>query len=183
MKKFTIQPMDLLLDKQDICEWDDIYTGTPEYESIERFVLENHLLKDLSEVIETQHQTLPIDYREIKNAFVIKSEENILGFLLCYAYDIADYSSALYIQYIVLNPKFQKQGYGTEILTEFFTNLPKYIGFTPVDVHALIHINNKESLSLFKKFGFTFIGKSRSYLRADNDTYTINNILNQKTFE
>ena len=177
--------MDLTLDKPQIANWDTLFAGTKEYETIEWFILENHLLKDLSEVIETQFENFAIDdYLEIKKAFVVKDKSNeVLGFLLCSAYQIADYSSDLYLQYFVMNPTKQHQGYGTEIQTEFFKNINKYLGFVPVDVHGLIHKQNKCCINLYKKLGFTFSRHSRSYLRADNDFYTLQQLLNQKTFE
>lgn len=185
MKKFTISEMNLETDKPQIENWDTLYAGSHEYETIEQFILENHLLKDLSEVIVTQFEIYEIDdYLEIKKAFVIKDKKSeILGFIICSAYQVADQSSDLYLQYIVVNPTKQHQGYGTEIQSEFFKNIDKYLGFVPTDVHALINRQNIDSINLFKKLGFTFSRNSRSYLRADNDFYTIQQLLNQKTFE
>ena len=182
MKDFKILEMDLDLDKPQISNWDTVFAGTPEYETIEWFVLENHLLKDLAEVIETQYEIYEIDdYLEIKKAFIIKdNKDEILGFLICSAYQVADISSDLYLQYIVVNPTKQHQGYGTEIQTEFFKNIDKYLGFVPTDVHALVNRRNVSSINLFKKLGFTFSRHSRSYLRADNDFYSIHQILNEQ---
>lgn len=186
MQKIKIEEMKLPDDKKSINEWHNKLKDSKVYESIENYILENYLMKDLAEVIEINHEMLDIDYREEKKAFIIKdNKDNIISFLLCDAYDSTDYSSMLYLQYIVINPNYQHKGYGTEILNEFFSNIKKYIGFEPTDVYAIIHRHNKSCISLFEKFGFSFSRrpKSRFYLRADNDFYTIKNIINQPTFE
>ena len=183
MKDFIISEMNLSLDKPKITNWENDFAGTYEYNRIEWFILENRLFKDLSKLIESQHETYEIDeFYELKRAFSIKDKSGeILGFILCSAGDVSDQTSELYIQYIVLNPANHHKGFGTEVLTEFFKNIKNYIGFTPVDVHALVHRHNFNSINLFKKFGFDFARRSRSYVRADGDFYTINKILNQNT--
>ena len=180
MANFSITEMNLEADKPKISSWENEYAGTYEYNKIEWYILENHLFKDLAEVIESQHESYEIDpFFEIKKAFSIKDDKGeILGFILCSAGDVNDYSSELYIQYVVLNPSKQNQGYGSKVFTEFFKNIRDYIGFTPTDVHALVHRHNSTCLNLFKKFGFSFARRSRSYLRADGDFYSINKILN-----
>lgn len=172
MARLKIGEMILPDDKESINTWHDKFKNTPAYESIERFILENYLLCDLAEVIETNYEFLDVGYKEEKKALSIKNNKNeIIGFILCDAYDMTDYSSLLYLQYIVLHPKIQHNGYGTEALSEFFNNIKKYIGFEPTDVYALVHRLNKDSISLFEKFGFDFSRrpKSRSYLRADGE--------------
>ena len=183
MNKFNITEMDLNLDKSKISSWEQDYAGTYEYNRIEWFILENRLFKNLAEVIESQHETYEIDeFCEIKKAFTIKDHSgDILGFILCSAYDVSDQTSDLYIQYVVLNPSKQHQGYGSEVFTEFFKNIRRYLSFTPIDVHALVHRHNFNCINLFKKFGFTFSRRSRSYFRADGDFYSIHKILNQSS--
>ena len=186
MARLKIEEMNLPDDKESINTWHDKFKDTPAYESIERFILENYLLCDLAEVIETNYEFLDVGYREEKKALSIKNKDDeIIGFILCDAYDMTDYSSLLYLQYIAFHPKLQHNGYGTEALSEFFSNIKKYIGFEPTDVYALVHKKNQDSISLFEKFGFDFSRrpKSRFYLRADGDLYTIKNIINQKTYE
>ena len=178
MNKFTIQEMSSE-DRKLINNWNLEFSGKPEFESIERFILENGLLTNLDEVIMTNHDLLSLDYREIKKAFSIyDNKTNIIGFLLCFAYEIGDYSSELYLQYIVLNPNYQKQGLGTNILKEFFINQKQYLGFEPENICAVVNRVNFSSLNLFKKFGFTFKRKSRSYLWAENDLFSIKNLIN-----
>ena len=181
MKDFTINEMDLAIDKQKINSWEKDYAGTYGYDKIEWYILENRLFKDLAEVIESQHENFEIDpFFETKKAFSIKDKsDEILGFILCTAGDVSDYSSELYIQYVVLNPAHQNQGYGSEVFTEFFKNIRTYLGFTPTDVHALVHRHNSSCVNLFKKFDFSFARHSRSYIRAYGDFYSINKILNQ----
>jgi len=186
MANIKIETMKFPGDKIAINEWHNNLKNTKKYETIESYILENHLIFDLSELIETNYEMLNLDYREENKALVIKdNKNNIIGFILCDAYDVTDYSSMLYIQYVVMHPNSQSKGYGTEALTEFFSNIKKYIGFEPTDIYALIHRHNKSSIALFEKFGFDFSRRpcSRFYLRADNDLYTIKNIINQKSFE
>ena len=178
MKNFTIQEMSNK-DREIICSWDSKFAKKPEFEDIEKFILENGLLTNLDEVIMTNHDLLSLDYRELKKAFSIyDKKENVIGFLLCFAYEIGDYSSELYLQYIVLNPNNQKQGLGTNILNEFFINQKQYLGFEPENICAVVNKTNFSSVNLFKKFGFSFKRKSRSYFWAENDLYSIKKILN-----
>jgi len=185
MTNFDIIDFNLESDKKELSTWDELYTGKPEYASIEHFILEDHIIYDMEELIETNHELLPIDFYEMKKALAVKSKNNeLIGFLLCYGYE-TDITSTLYLQYIVLSPKKQHKGYGPEILTEFFGNMRKYLGFEPVDVYALVHKENTDSQNLFKRFGFTFSNRSdfASYLRADSDSYSLKQTINQKAFE
>lgn len=180
MQKIKIEEMSNF-DRNQIFSWDNEFAENPEFESIERFVLENGLLSNIAEVIETNHDLIPLDYRELKKAFSIKDINNdIIGFLLCLAYDINDYSSELYLQYIVLNPNNQNHGLGTEILKKFFINQTEYLGFEPENICAVINRVNFSSLNLFNKFGFNFRRKSRSYLWAENDLYSIKKLITEK---
>ena len=183
MKDFTISEMNLELDKPRISSWGNEYAGTTGYDKIESYILENRLFRDLAEVIESQHESYEIDpFFEKKKAFSIKDKnDEILGFILCTAGDVNDYSSELYIQYVVLNPESQNQGYGSQVFSEFFKNIRDYLGFVPTDVHALVHRHNSSCMNLFKKFDFSFSRHSRSYVRACGDFYSINKILNQNT--
>ena len=183
MKDFTISEMNLELDKPRISSWENEYAGTTGYDKIESYILENRLFRDLAEVIESQHESYEIDpFFEKKKAFSIKDKnDESLGFILCTAGDVNDYSSELYIQYVVLNPESQNQGYGSQVFSEFFKNIRDYLGFVPTDVHALVHRHNSSCMNLFKKFDFSFSRHSRSYVRACGDFYSINKILNQNT--
>ena len=185
MEDFKILEMNIPSDKPQISKWDTLFAGSPEYETIEWFILENYILSDLAEIIETQYENYEIDeYSEIKKAFVIKdTKDEILGFILCSAYELDDQYSDLYLQYIVLHPEKQDQGYGSKIQTEFYKNIRSYLGFVPTDVHALVHRQNSACIKMCKKLGFTFSRHSRSYLRADNDFYTINKIIKQQSQE
>lgn len=186
MARIKIEEMKIPDDKKIINDWHNTLQHTKEYETIESYILENRLIYDLDELIEINYEKLNLGYREINKALVVKNTKNkIIGFILCDAYDMTDYSSMLYIQYIVFHPDSQHKGYGTKALTEFFGNTKKYLGFEPTDVYAIIHRHNKSSLSLFEKFGFDFSRRSQSrfYLRADSDLYSIKNLINQKSFE
>lgn len=155
MKEFKVQPMNMEVDKPQVLAWDNEFSGKPEYESIEKFVLENGLIRGLSELIETNYERYPIGIDETKNIVTIKSNENeIIGFLIFQLFEITTKKPSMYLQYIVINPKYQHQNYGKEILREIFTNSKQHLGYKPKDVFCIIDNQNFASQKLFLDFGF-----------------------------
>ena len=122
MSRIIIEEMKLPNDKNSINEWHNEQKHTSQYETIEHYILEGYLMSNLAEVIETNYELLNIDYREVKKALIVKNNNQIIGFLLCDDYDMNEYASMLYLQYIVFKPNSQHKGYGTETLNEFFSN-------------------------------------------------------------
>ena len=82
MKDFKIVDMNLETDKPQINSWQTLYAGTDEFKAIEHFILEDHLLYDLGEVVETNFEVVNIGDNEIKKALVAKTnEDEIVGFI------------------------------------------------------------------------------------------------------
>ena len=168
MKEFKIVPMNLETDKPEIANWETTFATKPEFDGILHYILEDNIYYGLGEVIETNFEIFPIGKDEAKHAFSVKSENGeIIGFLICTIFGLTTKKPELHLSYIVLKPNYQKQGYASEILTEFFDNSKKYLEAKPTEIFAFIHPDNKDSISLFKKFGFDFSEKhGLSYFKA-----------------
>ena len=79
MEDFKILEMNIPSDKAQISKWDTLFAGSPEYETIEWFILEDYILRDLAEVIETQYENYEIDeFSEIKKAFVERARSQLV---------------------------------------------------------------------------------------------------------
>ena len=157
-KKITILPMDFNKDKAEIAEWETRYAGSPEFESIQSFILDDTVDGGLTSVIENNCEYYPIGDDEKKLAFVAKTDEcEIVGWVLVYIFDLKTKNPQMYVQYFVVNPKYQNQGYGTQIAKELFLNSKKYIGFTPSCICSHIDVRNSASMLLFSKFNFSFV--------------------------
>lgn len=155
MLDFKIEPMNLETDKPQIEKWDTEFQSNKNYEQIYKFVLENGLIGGLGEVIETNFEHFPIGKNERKYAFSAKAKNGtILGFLIMSAYDLQTSKPELFLQYVVVNPKYHHQGYGTEILKELFSNFKNYVSVKPKFIFSYIEKGNQNSQLLFKHFGF-----------------------------
>ena len=179
MKNFKIQEMNMETDKPQIVEWDDKYAGTPEYAGIEKFILEHGLIHGLSELIETNYERIPIGDDEIKKSLTIKNDDGqIIGFMIFQIHDISINKPSMFLQYIVINPEFQHQGYGKEILAEIFSNPKKHLGHKPKDVFCYIDNENYSSQKLFMDFGFCLgMQKGSTLFKATGDMPTIERIM------
>lgn len=157
MKEFKLTPIDLETDKAQIESWDILYKDHKNYASIRKFILEDDLISGLGEVIDANYERFPIGKDEIKKMLVAKTEDNeIFGFVILDAFDLNTSISQLFIQYIVVNPKYQHLGYGMEILTELFSSFKKYIKVKPKNIFGYVHRDNQDSKKLLLKFGFNF---------------------------
>ena len=190
MKNYKIVDMDLEPDKAQIAKWETDYADTPEYKTIEKYILENKLIYDLAEVIESNYEIIPIGKNEIKKALVAKTnKDEIIGFILCQAFDLQTSLPEVFLQYIVINPKYQHQGYGRSIFMEFFTNPKKYLGLKPNQkpphyVFSYIDKDNECSQALYKSFGFSFEEQRFSnFVRASASLPEIEKAINQGAFE
>ena len=189
MKDFKIVDMNLDTDKPQINEWQNLYGETDEYKAIEHYILEDYTIYSLGEVIETNYEIVPIGDEEIKKALVAKTnEDEIIGFILCQAFDLKTTLPEIFLQYVVINPKYQHQGYGKAIFTEFFSNPRKYLGLTkhhkkPHYVFSFIHTTNDSSKSLYKSFGFDISKemKPHSMVRATATLPELEKVIGAKT--
>ncbi len=175
MEDFKILPLNLEIDKPQITDWSRQYDGTSEYEAIRHFILEDDLIFGLDEVILTNYEIYRIGEDEVNRAFSVKtSEGEIVGFLILNEFDLKTKEPNLFVRYIVLNPAFQRQGYGTEILTEIFSNIKKYMPKKPTEIFSYIHKENYSSQALFNHFGFRLENTNdANYVRAKVDEKTL----------
>ena len=60
----------------------------------------------------------------------------------------------MFIQYIVVHPRYQKRGYGKTFAKELILNPESYIGGKPKEYFAYIDKENQASRRLFEDFGF-----------------------------
>ncbi len=167
MKDFKLCDINLATDKPQIGEWDKL-KGTPKYENIEKFVLEDGLIHGLEEVILTNYEIIPIGDDEIKKTLVAKTKDNeILGMLIYQVFGLTTKEPEMFLQYVVVNPNYQGKGYGSAIFAEFFTNIQKYAnGCTPKEVFAPVDVANFHSQTLFMNFGFTLNGTNTNLMQA-----------------
>ena len=190
MKDFKIVDMELASDKEQINNWQNQYAGTDEFKAIEHYILEDHMLYDLGEVVETNFEIVNIGDNEVKKALVAKTNEGeIVGFIICQAFDLQTSLPEIFLQYIVINPKYQHQGYGRSIFMEFFTNPKKYLGLKPNQkpphyVFSYIDKDNECSKALYKSFGFSFEEQHFSnFVRVSAILPEIEKTINQGAFE
>lgn len=165
--KIKITAMQFPEDKQEIAKWEEKFGANPEFSSIRRFILENNLFYGLDEVIETNHEIMPIGEDEKKLALVAKNKDNkIIAWILLDAFDLTTEEPNMFLQYIVLHPELQNKGYGTKILNELFANIQTYIGIKPKNIFCYIHKDNIASQKLFNKFNFSLETTYPPYLKA-----------------
>ncbi len=166
MEKIKLTKMQFPEDKLEIANWEKQYGNSPEFQSIRHFILEDNIFTGLAEVIETNHEIFQIGNDEKKLAFVAKTRNEILAWVLLDAFDLSTNNPQMLLQYIVINPKFQHQGYGTEIAKELFLKPEKYIGVKPKEIFATIDARNVASIMLFSKFNFSFTPIDKDYFQA-----------------
>jgi len=167
MEKLKITPLNISLDIPIIKSWEERFSNNPKFNDIKHFILEDNTYYGLDEVILTNYEFFHIGEDEKKFCFSIKTQDNeIAGFILACLFNISSYKPELILQYIVLNPHYQNEGYGTMVLNELLSNPQKYFTYSPTEVYANIQKENKASLNLFKKFGFSFTQAPLGYLRA-----------------
>ena len=168
-KKINIQPMLFPEDKNEIASWQAAYGDTPEFESIQKYILEGQTYYGLNEVIETNYEIMPIGDDERRLAFVAKSnDDEIIAWILVDAFDLNTSMPEMFVQYICIHPLYQNQGYGTEIAKEILLNAKQYIGVKPYAIFSYIHKNNTASMNLFKKFNFSISHMHGDYSRASS---------------
>lgn len=163
-KKINIVPMTFPEDKDEINTWTTKYWPTPEYQAIHHFIMEDDTYRSLGEVINTNHEIYAIGEDEKKLAYVAKTDEGeIVAWILLDVFDLSTKKPEMFLQYIVINPEYQHQGYGTEIAKEIFLSPENYVGVKPTNIFAYIDISNAASIMLFSKFNFSFMPMANSH--------------------
>lgn len=166
-QEFKIVPMKMPNDKDEIVSWEEKYKNTLQFEGIKNFILEGSTYHGLGEVIYTNFENFPIGDDERQLSLVAKNKNNeIIAWILCDVFNLQTANPEMFLQYIIINPKFQNQGYGKSILNELFSVTEKYLQTTPTNYFCYINLRNYASQKLFSKFGFTFDTMNEDYFKA-----------------
>jgi len=173
MEKLIITPLNIEKDIPIIASWEEKFSNHPKYKEIKHFILEDNTYYCLDEVILTNYEFFHIGNDEKNFCLSIKNNDEPVGFVLACLFNISINNPELIIQYIVLNPEYQNLGYGTEVLKELLTNSENYFQYKPNEIYANIQKENKSSLNLFKKFGFSFTKAPNDYVRAHKTIKTL----------
>lgn len=168
-KPITIEPMRFPQDKREIAAWETEFGGKPEFDSIQKYILEGQTYYGLDEVIETNNEIFPIGQNEQLLSLVAKQDKKIIAWILADVFDLQEENPQLFIQYICLHPLYQNKGYGTEILKELLLSPEKYFGAVPRYVFAKIDKTNIASQNLFKSFGFDITPITNDYVSAHTE--------------
>ena len=163
MKNIKIVPMDMEQDLNEIISWDEKYKGDPSYDNIIHFILEDNQYYSLAEVIQVNHIIYQIGKDETKHTFSVKNNSNeIVGFVLATVSNRTTNEPFMFIQYIVVAPEYQHNGYGSQILGELINNPSQYFGVKPTEAFAYIHNDNYQSMKTFLNHGFSLNGVKNS---------------------
>lgn len=169
MKKITLTPINMETELDEIISWDSEFAGTPEYASVEHFIFEDWLIHGMAELIQTNYENVPIGEDERKLILVAKNKTGkIVGFTIQSIYSLLTNDPELFLQYIIINPKYQNQGIGTEILNNLSNAIKTAIGKKPKSMFSYIEKENFASQKLYKKFGLDFepVKNDERYLKA-----------------
>lgn len=175
MKKIKISLMNDN-DREEIVSWQEKYAKTEGFDAIRHYILEDYTYYTLNDVLNINFEHFPIGDDERQFLFVAKNkEEKLVAWLLCDCIDMTCKSPELFIQYVVVHPLHQHEGYGTALANEIILNSEKYIGLKPKKYFAYIDDTNTSSRNLFKKFGFSFRRMTPTYSRAVTTTPKLEN--------
>lgn len=154
LKPFILEPMNFPPDKYEICIWEMDYSGKPEFDSIQKYILEGNIYYGLHELIDTNYERVPIGTKERKYTLVARIKNDIIAFLNLDVFKLDTPNPEMFITHVCLHPNYQNKGYGTAILNELFSTPEKYVGVKPTYIFTKIHEENFACQNLFKKFGF-----------------------------
>ena len=153
-------------DLPEIEKWDKEMVLSQSFETIRHFIMEDKTYYSIAEVIDTNYEKYEIGDNEKKFAFVIRTKDEIMGFVLALLSGKKTDNPELMIQYIVLHPDYQKQGIGKSAIRQLITDSNIYFGTNVDSVFARLDKENYASKRMFDKIGFTFLPVSNNYLQA-----------------
>ncbi len=113
--------------------------------------------------------------RQLRLMVERKDDNSVIGTVDLYEFD--PFNSRAYIG-ILIDNKYGRQGYGTQVLHLIQQYAGEYIGLH--QLAAIVPENNQASLSLFKKCGYELSGHLRSWLKIGtqyHDAYIFQLIL------
>ena len=156
MKDFKIKKYDYFADHQKITDWQDESNNTQGYKQIKKFIVSDFdEAYDLdSFLIELEEDEVPF-YKDRFKFIAETSDGEAIGFLsIIRPREQIRMGGTYYIEFLMVNPKYQGQGYGSAILAEMFSNVKKYTWSRPDIVTTMFKRRNESSKRLFEKFGF-----------------------------
>ncbi|MCR5553263.1 MAG: GNAT family N-acetyltransferase [bacterium] len=171
MNNYHFELMKFPDDKAEINSWQDKYKETEGWKNIYQFILENGLIYNLGELIATNYEIMPIGDDEVKLAFSIKDEKEVIGFIICQEFEMTSDNPELFLQYIVLRPDMQNKGIGKNIFKILPDAVEKQTGVRPNKAFSYIETTNLASQKLYKNFGFEFrlINNNNNYILASGE--------------
>ena len=171
MTNYRFELMQFPDDKAEINSWQDKYNKTEGWKNIYQFILENGLIHNLGELIATNYEIMPIGDDEIKLAFSIKNDNEIIGFIICQEFGMTSQDPELFLQYIVLKPDMQNKGIGKNIFKKLPDAVEEQTGVRPEKAFSYIETTNLASQKLYKNFGFEFrlINNNNNFLLASGE--------------
>ncbi|MSU55279.1 MAG: N-acetyltransferase [Candidatus Taylorbacteria bacterium] len=92
--------------------------------------------------------------------FIIRKNNEVVG---NFSYE-REGDDRVYISGLVINPAFQGQGIGREVLTKF---LKEFEGVKRVDL--VTHPDNKSALKLYESLGFVVESRRENYYEGENE--------------
>ncbi len=174
--EIKIEPMKLPEDKDELVSWETKYRGTNDFKSIERYILEfdenskdhnKNSYRGLAEVILVNYERFIIGEDERQFSYVARNRDGkIVAWILLDCFDMTTSSPELFLQYLMIHPKYQHSHIGTQILNEILAKPEKYVGLKPSNFFGYIYKTNIASKALFEKFGFEFKPMDEVYVKA-----------------
>lgn len=182
MKDFELKLFDYFSDKHKIVSWQRESKQTPEYKKIKKYIIHDfEEAEDLDTFLsELEDDELSSD--RVRHSYIAETENGeAVGFLSFHRpREHRNPGGRIYIEFLMVNPKYQNQGYGTAILEELFTNISHYALSKPETITTMFKKKNESVKHLFEKFGFDIKKQPLSfYSNAEIKMDTLENNIEQ----
>lgn len=100
--------------------------------------------------------------------FIVKKDKILRGIIIVVEKNLPISNEFAYINTLIVDKRFQKQGLATTLLTLTFDKM-RSKGIRKVCLH--VNIKNINAIKLFEKIGFIKDGIVKNYYGNDNDAY------------
>ena len=182
MKDFKLNLFDYLSDKHKIVSWQKESKSTTEYKQIKKYII-----RDFDEAYDLDSFLFELEEDElgpnkVRHTYIAETETGeAVGFLSFQRpREHRNPGGDVYIEFLMVNPKYQHQGYGTAILNELFSNMKRYALSKPATVSTMFKRKNESVKGLFEKFGFNIEKRPLSfYYDADINMDTLEKNANE----